>query len=339
MGNRLSKPEFNQAILNLVNGIIEKDNVLHLKAAKTLESTLTTGNLPRNLEYVTTLFSAISYDVINHPYSASRLYRNLLSKEPLDLSYITNSKINSEKLSNGIIHLGLREYGPFTNNFNDVITDLKRKESVTGELVSPEDSDDYMIFFSLMTFLQKFFMALDKMDRNELPNLLSQANKIHDDLGKFEIKPWLEILSYLYLELIRTINERSIVNLDISEKVKKSFMKFRLRELWPPQMLAVKNGLLEGNNIVYSTPTGTGKSFLAYLSLGKLVPGKQIAYLVPTKSLSAQVIDDVRTMFGDVYNFAISDRDKTSDDDYLDEKDFVVSTYEKNGRAIKTQKN
>ena len=204
------------------------------------------------------------------------------------------SQNNSQKLSYAIAHLGLRETDKFSNIFNEIQNDLKRLEFLRGELNFKEDSDDYIVFFSLLSLLQKFFVGYDKMNSEQLSSAISLANKFYADLSKYDIQPWIEIFSHLNLELIRIIQERSIINLNISEKMKHSLSNYKMRELWIPQIRAVNQGLLEGKSILYSSPTGTGKSFLAYLSLGKLVSGKQIVYLVPTKSLSTQVSEDVK---------------------------------------------
>lgn len=325
----MMESKFGATVLDMVDGMLKKDKLLQLKTARSLESLVGSESIPSNLEFITSLFCALTYDIVNDPFNAKRMYQTLFDRKQIDLSPILLSSKNSTKLLDGLAHLGMREHYQFTKNFGEILENIRLKENAIGQVIEEEFKDDYVVLVSLCALLDKFFAASEKLNKDELHTVFTLANKFSEDLVKFEPKPWLEILSNLYLELIKSVNERSIVNLKIVERAKKQLWNSRFRELWPPQVLAMERGLFEGNNIVYSSPTGTGKSFLAYLSLGKLEEDKQIAYLVPTKSLSSQVYDDVKRIFGQTYRFAISDRDRTSDDDYLADIDFIVTTYEK----------
>lgn len=330
--------EYSDAILNVVDGIINKDDIVRHKAAKALENLINSGNLPQNLEFLCSFYSALCYDITNNPPSAVRMYRRLNRMHSNNFSYLTLSNVHSQKLALGFAQLGQRDNTSFSNNFLEVVESIRKRETITKQQNDYEFFDDYTVFFSLLNLLHNFFKASENLKIDDLHSIILKASKFHDEISKFELSPWLEILSHLYLELIRKINERSIINLKISDRVKNSLWKSRRHELWLPQISAVNNGLLEGENLVYATPTGSGKSFLAYLSLGNIQKDKQIAYLVPTKSLATQVNDDVNHIFGQSFNIAISDRDRVEEDDHLDEKEFLVATYEKMDALLRRNK-
>jgi len=186
--------------------------------------------------------------------------------------------------------------------------------------------------------MKNFFEVLEKLEKEKITSINSDANKFYQDLEKFTPDSWIELISTLYLELIRRISERTIVSLDISDRMKKILYKRTIEELWIPQKSAIKLGLLDGVNMMYSSPPGTGKSFLAYLTAGKLSQGKQTVYLVPSRSLSTQVYNDLNEVLGSEYKIAVSDSDRTIDDEDMDEKDIVVATYEKMDALLRRRK-
>lgn len=75
--------------------------------------------------------------------------------------------------------------------------------------------------------------------------------------------------------------------LDINPSFRSILKESGVRELYPPQELAVKAGILEGGNMILSTPTASGKTLAAELAIIKKLEGKsKVVYVVPLKALA-----------------------------------------------------
>jgi len=113
----------------------------------------------------------------------------------------------------------------------------------------------------------------------------------------------------------------------ISEIIEKKGIK----ELRPPQQLALDKGLMEGKNIVISSPTGSGKTLAAEIAMVNHFEKKgKTLYVVPLKSLASEKFKSFKedySNYGLKVGVSISDYDST---DYkLRDYDIVISTAEK----------
>ncbi|MFH1789028.1 MAG: DEAD/DEAH box helicase [Candidatus Altiarchaeota archaeon] len=78
-----------------------------------------------------------------------------------------------------------------------------------------------------------------------------------------------------------------VSDLQLADNVKSIYLSEGLRELYPPQEAAVSSGLLDGGNMILSTPTASGKTFAAELAIAKtLSSGKKAVYIVPLRALA-----------------------------------------------------
>ncbi|MCW1301103.1 MAG: DEAD/DEAH box helicase [Candidatus Nanoarchaeia archaeon] len=112
------------------------------------------------------------------------------------------------------------------------------------------------------------------------------------------------------------------------------FEKVRLRgfaELTPPQRKAIKSGILNGENIVISSPTASGKTFAAELAcLKNIIEEKRKAlYVVPLKALAVEKYEEFSKIYGDLVRVAISIGDLDSSDPWLEKYDLIIVTSEK----------
>jgi len=75
--------------------------------------------------------------------------------------------------------------------------------------------------------------------------------------------------------------------LPLEEKFIKVLSETGINELYPPQADAVRAGLLEKQNIILSTPTASGKTFVSELAFAKtLAEGNKVVYVVPLRALA-----------------------------------------------------
>lgn len=101
-------------------------------------------------------------------------------------------------------------------------------------------------------------------------------------------------------------------------------------DLRPSQQKALAVGLLEGNNILVCTPTGSGKTLVAELAAVEAVYNKKgkAVYIVPLKSLAMEKYKQFTEKYSDI-KIALSIGDPDSSDSYLERADIIITTSEK----------
>ena len=123
-----------------------------------------------------------------------------------------------------------------------------------------------------------------------------------------------------------------VESLSIDERIKKIIIEEDgIKELYPPQADAVKQGLLENENLVISIPTAAGKTLLAELTALKHVislSGKVI-YLCPLRALASEKYQNFKRFQKLGVRVAITSGDYDSKDHYLPQYDIIISTNEK----------
>ncbi len=111
--------------------------------------------------------------------------------------------------------------------------------------------------------------------------------------------------------------------------------------LYPPQEDSIKTGLLEGKNILVSTPTASGKTLIAIFAiLNHLFQKKgKIVYLSPLKALAAEKFSEFKKLesldFGRKVQVQISTGDFDLNDNNLEKTDVIVVTNEKMDSVIR----
>ncbi len=117
----------------------------------------------------------------------------------------------------------------------------------------------------------------------------------------------------------------------------KHLEKLGYKELYPPQELAIKKGLFGDKNMIISTPTASGKTFIAILAaadtLLKHKRGK-IVYLVPLKALANEKMKEFREVFkmpieGRKIRIAIATGDYDTSGEMLKYVDIIIATNER----------
>lgn len=106
-----------------------------------------------------------------------------------------------------------------------------------------------------------------------------------------------------------------------------------IQELNEPQELAVERGLFEGDSLLVSSPTASGKTLIATLAISNSLLGeenKKALYLVPLKALASEKYQDYSQFFADSeLEVALSLGDRDSADRWLESKDLIILTVEK----------
>ncbi|MEZ0344988.1 MAG: DEAD/DEAH box helicase [Infirmifilum sp.] len=107
--------------------------------------------------------------------------------------------------------------------------------------------------------------------------------------------------------------------------------KIGITQLYPTQIEAIKNGVLEGEDVVLAAPTASGKTLVAELAMLKtIMDGGKVLYMAPLRALASEKYEEFREFFGLFgYRTAISTGDFDSDDSWLGRYDVIVTTNEK----------
>ncbi|MDQ3848098.1 MAG: DEAD/DEAH box helicase, partial [Thermoproteota archaeon] len=67
--------------------------------------------------------------------------------------------------------------------------------------------------------------------------------------------------------------------------------------LYPPQEMAVKHGILEGKNLLVTSPTASGKTLIAMMAIYKaLKRNRKAVYLTPLRALASEKYDDMKVL-------------------------------------------
>lgn len=105
--------------------------------------------------------------------------------------------------------------------------------------------------------------------------------------------------------------------------------------LFPPQEMAINAGILEGKNILVTTPTASGKTLIAMMAIVKtLQRGAKAVYLTPLRALASEKYEDLKVLEGleigtKKPRVALATGDYDSSGRELEGADVVVLTNEK----------
>src|SRR5919108_2607810 len=105
--------------------------------------------------------------------------------------------------------------------------------------------------------------------------------------------------------------------------------------LYPPQEQALSKGLLDGRNLLITTPTASGKTMIALIAaMNVLKKGLKVVYLTPLRALTTEKFQDFRIfeeldLFGREIKVKVASSDYSSDGRELAQADVIVLTNEK----------
>jgi len=103
-----------------------------------------------------------------------------------------------------------------------------------------------------------------------------------------------------------------------------------IEELYPPQAEAVEAGVTDGENVVASVPTASGKTLIAELAmLSSIREGGTALYIVPLRALASEKKAEFEAFEEYGVSVGVSTGNYESDGDWLATKDIVVATSEK----------
>jgi len=103
-----------------------------------------------------------------------------------------------------------------------------------------------------------------------------------------------------------------------------------IESLYPPQAEAVESGVTEGENLVASIPTASGKTLIAELAmLSSVARGGTALYIVPLRALASEKHAEFEQFEQYGLDIGVSTGNYESEGGWLSGKDIVVATSEK----------
>jgi helicase len=111
--------------------------------------------------------------------------------------------------------------------------------------------------------------------------------------------------------------------------------------LYPPQQQAVSHGLLEGKNLLVTTPTASGKTLIAIMAAIKAFEkGLKVFYLTPLRALAMEKYHDIRVLerlniCNRKIRIKVASGDYNSTERELEKADVLVLTNEKMDSLIR----
>jgi helicase len=116
--------------------------------------------------------------------------------------------------------------------------------------------------------------------------------------------------------------------------------------LYPPQELALSKGVMDGNNVLVTTPTSSGKTLIGLMGMINILKkGKKVVYLTPLKALASEkfnefkVIANLSCFRNRKINIGISTGDYDSTGSELVNKDVIILTNEKMDSILRHDSN
>ncbi len=102
---------------------------------------------------------------------------------------------------------------------------------------------------------------------------------------------------------------------------------------FPPQESALEAGLLDGKNVVMTSPTSSGKTLVAEMAIAQSYvrdPTSKFLYLVPLKALASEKYDEFSRAWRQIgMKVAVTTGDYDSKEEWLAHYDLIIATNEK----------
>ena len=132
----------------------------------------------------------------------------------------------------------------------------------------------------------------------------------------------------------------------MKENLNELLESLQYESLYPPQELALSKGVMNGNNILVTTPTSSGKTLIGLMGMINILKkGKKVVYLTPLKALASEkfnefkVIANLSCFRNRKINIGISTGDYDSTGSELVNKDVIILTNEKMDSILRHDSN
>ncbi|CAI1493630.1 DEAD/DEAH box RNA helicase [Thermococcus nautili] len=166
-----------------------------------------------------------------------------------------------------------------------------RNEYICERCAEDELKRELRFRFNSIAMFEQAKKLLDRF--RDLDKVLYAFDPRFDPTKHPEVTKWDELKAkHVKVEKIR------VDELPLPERFKEVLKAEGVKELLPVQSLAVKNGLLEGENLLVVSATASGKTLIGELAgVPKAMGGKKLLFLVPLVALANQKYEDFRRRY------------------------------------------
>ena len=121
-----------------------------------------------------------------------------------------------------------------------------------------------------------------------------------------------------------------VTDVPVSDRIREMMSDQGIESLYPPQSEAIDSGILDGQNLVASVPTASGKTLMATLAmLTAIEQGGKALYIVPLRALASEKHREFGAFQEYGIEVGISTGNYESADEWLASRDLIVATSEK----------
>ncbi|MHA2061409.1 MAG: DEAD/DEAH box helicase, partial [Candidatus Sifarchaeia archaeon] len=130
-----------------------------------------------------------------------------------------------------------------------------------------------------------------------------------------------------------------IENLPLPKEVLDLLKNYGLIDLYPPQADAIREGVLDGDNMLLACPTASGKTLIAELAMLKhiLEWNGKVIYLVPLKALASEKKEEFQKYEQLGIKTIVSTGDFDTKDQWLKNFDIIICSNEKADSLLRHQ--
>lgn len=166
-----------------------------------------------------------------------------------------------------------------------------RNEYICERCAEEELKNELRVRFNSLGMLEQAKRLLAKF--RDLDKVLYAFDPRFDPTEHPEVTKWDELKA----KHVR-VERMKVDEVDIPESFKNVLKLEGITELLPVQVLAIKNGLLKGENLLVVSATASGKTLIGELAgIPKALEGKKMLFLVPLVALANQKYEDFKRRY------------------------------------------
>jgi len=128
------------------------------------------------------------------------------------------------------------------------------------------------------------------------------------------------------------VSKINVEDLPIIPEIKQALLEKGIVTLFPPQIEAIKAGVLKGYNLVVSAPTASGKTLIAEIAILNKVLKERVKalYLTHLRALASEKFEEFSFYEKSLgLKIALTTGDYDSSDPWLEDYDIIITTNEK----------
>ncbi len=313
----------------------------YYEIATRLEKNIRKGLVSERLADVSRLYSLLSYAICGE-YAYKKMIENIQrsGKRFLAFDEFFSPSLKDE-FSQMIMKYVNEDFKQATTHCSNIVKYLnafaqdRDRYSDYFKFHSKDEADSLIDVLSVSKHACDWFLV-QNVGTASSSSLQHYLSRIHTNVAESALPPWFSFLALLYIGLIqRDIESRSIRTIferhEINHGRVQGLASQGLARLWPNQAESCEM-FLQGENLLLSTQTGTGKTTLGLVALAAKRGGEgRCIFAASTRALAYQVFHRIEnTVYADKLSAVkVFSKEDSVDEESLKNVETIVGTYEK----------